>query len=341
MNGDFSLFNIRDRSGSAGAVPMSTLTFHRYRCGPSWSLHHRLHGDRGLRCRPLDLTRAFSALVSRPEHFALPEGIVAPSSLEIHQVSAPPPSLRMRVHSPTLPKPCRSGRRNRSLQHPVPSVFSQHLDGFLRFMRSRACCIPLPVLRFARFPASRDRCSRKSLGPTVAFPTDAPPLEESPSPAAGPRHRGLLPSCRYQATAHPSWTPRCPDGPANRAQWPKPLFSLANALPVPQRTAFGTRSASSCLRTDEAPVQRQPKLTADPHVVGSGAHRGATPHGTMATSKTAEAVCSGQAPRRSPIHHTEFALTRSLAETSDTRDAYGTHRPPTASGKRTSHTAGR
>jgi hypothetical protein len=149
------------------------------------------------------------------------------------------------------------------------------------------------------------------------------PLAVTKRPRIPPGHRGVPTGRRIEDSGR------------------NPCSSLANTSSVPQRAANRVRSASSCLRTDEAPVPRQPRLTTDPHVVGSDVHRGATPHGTMATSKTAEAVDSGQAPRRSPIHHTGFALTRSLAEASDTRDAYGTHRPLSVSGKRTSHTASR
>lgn len=97
-----------------------------------------------------------------------------------------------RVFGPTAPT-----ASSRSV-HVVPP----HLDGFLHPARSWACCIPHPVMRFAGFPAFRSRSRfhpRRSLardGLAVAIPPCATPLEESPSPAAVPRHRGLLPSCR-------------------------------------------------------------------------------------------------------------------------------------------------
>jgi hypothetical protein len=77
-------------------------------------------------------------------------------------------------------------------------------------LRLRACCIPLPIMGSDGFLASRSRLVRPlrradpSGGDAVTIPPSHAPLEESPSPAAVPRHRGPLPSCRY----HPASTGR-------------------------------------------------------------------------------------------------------------------------------------
>lgn len=104
----------------------------------------------------------------------------------------------------------------RSVPATVPTwaalVVSHHLGGLLRFLRLRACCIPLPVSRFARFPASRDLLTPEGVtGPTVAFPADGTPLEESPSSVAGTCHHALLPSCRYLTTRPELPVPKHPN----------------------------------------------------------------------------------------------------------------------------------
>lgn len=58
----------------------------------------------------------------------------------------------------------------------------------------RACCIPLPAMRFAVFPSRAARCTRRWPCAARVFPTTRLiPFEEFPSPAAVPRHRGRCP----------------------------------------------------------------------------------------------------------------------------------------------------
>ena len=147
-------------------------------------------------CRPPVLVRAFSALSSQPERFAVPEGtsLLPLSRFTRVRLSTVSPQARP---LPDITEVMPFGPTVRTVDSRSVHVVSHHLDGFLRILRSRACCIPLPVLRFARFSASRDPRDPKVCWPAVACPSGASPLEESPSPAAGPCHHGLLPSCRF------------------------------------------------------------------------------------------------------------------------------------------------
>jgi len=59
---------------------------------------------------------------------------------------------------------------------------------------SRACCIPLPTMRFAAFPSLAASTTRRWPCACSRLPRDAlTPFEEFPSPAAAPRHRGRCP----------------------------------------------------------------------------------------------------------------------------------------------------
>jgi len=111
---------------------------------------------------------------------------------------------------PPLHRPCRAstptdvavgfGGRESLLRHPVPSSWFRTTSMVSSARRSRACCVPLPVMRFAAFPASelpfrpvRDRLVRGSRGisrDAVFTPRRIPPYR-SRSTSLWP-----LPPCR-------------------------------------------------------------------------------------------------------------------------------------------------
>ena len=70
-----------------------------------------------------------------------------PSTVSCSRVHSPTPPQATAPFGPAVPT---AGSRS-------ALVLSQHLDGLLRIEHSRACCIPHPVLGFARFPAFRPR----------------------------------------------------------------------------------------------------------------------------------------------------------------------------------------
>lgn len=83
-----------ETAGCRWPTPETTLTLRRRRRGPSW--FNVPKSTTASRCRhPRDLSRAFSALIAKPERCTAPKRIV-PSSLEIHGSS---------LHRPRLARP--------------------------------------------------------------------------------------------------------------------------------------------------------------------------------------------------------------------------------------------
>jgi hypothetical protein len=69
------------------------------------------------------------------------------------------------------------------------------LDGLLHNRPPRACCIPLPVLRFISFPASGDRTGPKVHPPHRRVPRDVGgPSKNPPHPQLAPHPCGPMPS---------------------------------------------------------------------------------------------------------------------------------------------------
>jgi hypothetical protein len=159
--------------------------------------------------------------------------------------SAPPSTS---LSASTLARPASARRRTftssstwRRGLHPRRSrsvlVVSHHLDGFLRrgrsrvepkpdgsrhTRRSRACCIPLPILGFAVFPApsARGMDPKTQLVPRSRSPQRRPhgepcgrftPLEEFPSTAAVLRLRSLCPPGVHPALRSDDIGARCRD----------------------------------------------------------------------------------------------------------------------------------
>jgi hypothetical protein len=120
----------------------------------------------------------------------------------------------------------------------------------------RACCIPLPVLGFAAFPATcsqrpETRATRRrsvlEIGARQArFPRRNRPFEEFPPPAAVPCHHGPLPPCRQ---APLGWSrPLLPV--AGRQKWCGPKEALDFEVLLRERVRcarhpFGCRIARS------------------------------------------------------------------------------------------------
>jgi hypothetical protein len=108
----------------------------------------------------------------------------------------PSPPTLSGVHSRKRYRLLRS--RRIPLRNPVPPSWFCTTSMVSSARRSRACCIPLPVMRFASFPASTFRkryctkCGTFRIG--RAFPA-APftPLEELPPTAAVPHRCGRCP----------------------------------------------------------------------------------------------------------------------------------------------------
>lgn len=99
-------------------------------------------------------------------------------------------------------------------------VVSHHRDGFLR---APVTGLLHPdsghgVRRVSQLPASL--AARKQRWRTVAVLATPSPFEESPSTSAVPRHRGLLPSCRFRSSTTcfrlPCGCPRSPDARKRR-----------------------------------------------------------------------------------------------------------------------------
>lgn len=165
---------------------------------------HRSDRSPCSRRRLLDLCRAFRALIyswntsRRPRAPAfLPlwiHGVYRPSTVS-PRVCPLPARDKSRTFGPTVPT-----ASSRSVHVVLP-----HLNGFLHTSRLRACCIPLPVLRFAGFLTSRSHPrfhSRKSLakdGVAVAILPYAHTPRRIPlsrSRTVSPRP---IPPCRYHS----------------------------------------------------------------------------------------------------------------------------------------------
>jgi hypothetical protein len=214
-------------------VPRSLLGLHRLRCDPRGlpSAHAaalspaRRDHLRGLRSRsaPLfDSGRSRAVARARPSSLGLHSRtcLAACPAIGGRPVLADLTDTRSRRPSIDTPR-CVHSHRPRSrgsdfgdegttLATCSVLVVSHHLDGFLRIRclrtralaravlhpRSRACCIPLPILGFGVFPAPTDsytrlwnRCPSRS----ERSPRRAIPLEGAPSCPAVPRRRGPVP----------------------------------------------------------------------------------------------------------------------------------------------------
>jgi hypothetical protein len=146
------------------------MTLCRHRHGPSWasaSLARRTNR----RHNPPDLCRAFSALARHPEHFARSEEPCSCLSRDSPGPFASPPSLDRRVHSPrTLRAGPAFGSALPSADFPFRPRASSAPRRLAPRRPPRACCIPLPAMRFSTFPASDDQELRRPL----ALPSRSP-----------------------------------------------------------------------------------------------------------------------------------------------------------------------
>jgi len=113
------------------------------------------------------------------------------------------PGVRHRASTPTHVAVCFGPEENHP-RNPVPSSWFRTTSTVSSARRSRACCIPLPVMGFAAFlesdsrsPAWQARPRREDRHPSSRR-TSYPPKVSST--AAVPRHRGRCP----RAVGHPS-----------------------------------------------------------------------------------------------------------------------------------------
>lgn len=139
-------------------------------------------------------------------------------------------------------------------------VVSHHRDGFLR---APGTGLLHPdsghgVRRVSQLPASL--AARKQRWCTVAVLATHSPFEESPSTSAVPRHRGLLPSCRFRSSTTrfrlPCGGPRSPNARKRRYDQIQ-TTDLRRDLP---RTSKDPRVRSAYAPDDpgdEAPIWRR------------------------------------------------------------------------------------
>jgi hypothetical protein len=205
-----------------------TLAFDRCRPGPSRVSR---------RCAPTTRTEAraadaasltFTAPFARSSIAGTPRdarGRHAFLPLWIHGVYRP-----STVSPRVCPLPARD--KSQTFGPTVPTVSSRsvhvvlpHLNGFLHTSRLRACCIPLPVLRFAGFLTSRSHPrfhSRKSLAKDGAAVAVLPyahtprriPLSRSRTVSPRP-----IPPCRYHSA-----TCLRRDASTSRSTYPRARF---------------------------------------------------------------------------------------------------------------------
>lgn len=121
-----------------------------------------------------------------------------PSSHEIRPLSAPPSTLIPDVHSRNPRAP--SVEQHHLLDPVPPSWFLTTLTASSIWML-RACCIPLPTMRFAVFPLRSVSPPRGDLYP-ARLPHDALTLRRIPLVSSRTASPQPLPSCRFHSLRH-------------------------------------------------------------------------------------------------------------------------------------------
>jgi hypothetical protein len=235
------------RGSGSLAFPASSLTLGRRRPGLRGFPEARaVRRPESVIVSPRGLDLPFKAL----EHERGP-ALAVPSSLEIRW--CPPPSTCLpRVHS-REPKP--SSARRCHLSGLVPSSWFRSTPTCSSARRSRVCCTPQPIMRFAAFRAGAGRHPRcpKTARETGRM-TRRSPRRVSHPPKASPHqqpHRlttavALLPS------------PSCPIPRSRRSDllFRCPTTQGRPGDPARRSEERGARDAGRRIRLDDAPIRR-------------------------------------------------------------------------------------